>query len=70
MKTDVQEFFKLPQDEKNAYAKEPNRMDGYGQFLHLFEDQKLDWLDTLFLQILPLSERKMRFWPKQPTSFR
>ena len=70
MKADVQEFFKLPLEQKNAYAKQPNAMDGYGQNLVVSEDQKLDWADMLFLQTLPTPERKRRFWPEEPTSFR
>ncbi|XP_034708370.1 S-norcoclaurine synthase 1-like [Vitis riparia] len=70
MKADVQEFFKLPQKKKNAYAKLPSGVDGYGQNFVVSEDQKLDWADMLFLQCLPASERNMRFWPDEPTSFR
>lgn len=70
MKTVVQEFFHLPLAEKNAYAKPPNGIEGYGQKLVFSEDDKLDWDDTLFLQTLPASERSMRFWPQEPTSFR
>ncbi|RVW40671.1 S-norcoclaurine synthase 1 [Vitis vinifera] len=70
MKADVQEFFKLPQKKKNEYAKLPSGVDGYGQNFVVSEDQKLDWADMLFLQCLPASERNMRFWPDEPTSFR
>ena len=70
MKADVQEFFKLPLKEKNAYAKLPNGVEGYGQNFVVSEDQKLDWADILFLQCRPASERNMRFWPQEPTSFR
>ncbi|RVX00242.1 S-norcoclaurine synthase 1 [Vitis vinifera] len=70
MKADVQEFFKLPLKEKNAYAKLGNGLEGYGQNFVVSEDQKLDWADMLFLQCLPASERNMRFWPEEPTSFR
>ncbi|CBI33960.3 unnamed protein product, partial [Vitis vinifera] len=70
MKAVVQEFFKLPLKEKNAYAKLPNGVEGYGQHFVVSQDQKLDWADILFLQCLPASERKMRFWPQEPISFR
>ncbi|WJZ82616.1 hypothetical protein VitviT2T_002357 [Vitis vinifera] len=60
MKAVVQEFFKLPLKEKNAYAKLPNGVEGYGQHFVVSQDQKLDWADILFLQCLPASERKMR----------
>ncbi|CBI33958.3 S-norcoclaurine synthase 1 [Vitis vinifera] len=70
MKADLQEFFKLPLKEKNAYAKLPNGVEGYGQHFVVSQDQKLDWADILFLQCRPASERNMRFWPQEPTSFR
>ena len=70
MKAVVQDFFKLPLKEKNAYAKLPNGVEGYGQHFVVSQDQKLNWADILFLQSLPASERKMRFWPREPISFR
>ncbi|CBI33969.3 hypothetical protein VitviT2T_002354 [Vitis vinifera] len=70
MKMDVQEFFKLPLEEKNAYAQPPNNIEGYGQAFVVSQDQKLDWGDMLFLFPLPASLRNMRLWPENPTSFR
>ncbi|KAL4324530.1 hypothetical protein GQ457_11G021290 [Hibiscus cannabinus] len=70
MKTDIQEFFKLPLHEKMACAQVPNNIEGYGQAFVVSEDQKLDWGDMLFLLPLPVPLRNMRFWPTTPTSFR
>ena len=67
---DIQEFFKLPLEEKNSYAQPPNDIEGYGQAFVVSEDQKLDWGDMLFLLPQPLSQRKMSQWPVKPTSFR
>ena len=60
MKMDVQEFFKLPLEEKNAYAQPPNNIEGCGQAFVVSQDQKLDWGDMLFLLPLPASLRNMR----------
>ncbi|KAJ4826784.1 hypothetical protein Tsubulata_034771 [Turnera subulata] len=70
MKVDVQEFFKLPQEEKMSYARLPNSMEGYGQALVVSEEEKLEWSDRLFLTGQPVSQRNMRFWPTVPHSFR
>lgn len=70
MKTDTQEFFNLPLEEKMAYSKIPNYLEGYGQAFVLSEDQKLDWGDMLFLLPRPVPLRNMRFWPTIPPSFR
>ncbi|KAJ8625964.1 hypothetical protein MRB53_019271 [Persea americana] len=70
MKLDVEEFFKLPLDEKMAYAQLPNNIEGYGQAFVVSEEQKLDWGDMLFLFAQPISQRNMRFWPTQPPTFR
>ncbi|MBA0773299.1 hypothetical protein Gotri_008586 [Gossypium trilobum] len=70
MKIDTQEFFKLPLEEKMAYAQLPNEIEGYGQTLVRSADQKLDWNDMLFLFPLPVPLRNMRFWPTNPPSFR
>ncbi|KAG4117173.1 hypothetical protein ERO13_D12G212700v2 [Gossypium hirsutum] len=69
MKTDTQEFFNLPLEEKMAYSKIPNYLEGYGQAFVLSEDQKLDWGDMLFLFGLPVSTRDPRFRPTNPPSF-
>ncbi|RVW40668.1 S-norcoclaurine synthase 1 [Vitis vinifera] len=56
MKAVVQEFFKLPLKEKNAYAKLPNGVEGYGQHFVVSQDQKLDWL--IYFSSMPASLRK------------
>ncbi|KAJ6804404.1 S-norcoclaurine synthase 1-like [Iris pallida] len=71
IKMDIVEFFKLPIEEKEAFARTPdNGYNGYGQAFVKSEDQKLDWGDMLGLLVLPLNLRKMRFWPTYPPSFR
>ncbi|RVX00247.1 S-norcoclaurine synthase 1 [Vitis vinifera] len=70
MKVDLQEFFKLPLEEKNAYARLPNGMEGYGQPYIFGQGRKLDWGDMFMLGSLPASQRNMKFWPENPSSFR
>ncbi|KAA8522087.1 hypothetical protein F0562_012599 [Nyssa sinensis] len=70
MKVVTEEFFKLPLDEKMAYAQLPNSIEGYGQAFVVSEEQKLDWADMFFLLPLPFSQRNMKLWPTIPTSFR
>lgn len=70
MKSNVEEFFQLPLEEKMAYAQLPNSLEGFGQAFVVSEEQKLDWGDMLFLLPRPISQRSMRFWPTQPTAFR
>ncbi|CAI0471141.1 unnamed protein product [Linum tenue] len=70
MKDDVQEFFRQPLQLKMECAQLPNDLEGYGQAFVVSEEQKLDWGDMLFILTRPIEGRKMRFWPKVPSSFR
>ncbi|KAG7955755.1 hypothetical protein I3843_11G087900 [Carya illinoinensis] len=70
MKTDTEDFFKLPLEEKKAYAQLPNNIEGYGQTFVVSEDQKLNWGDMLLILPQPILQRNLRFWPSIPTSFR
>ncbi|XP_056174196.1 S-norcoclaurine synthase 1-like isoform X1 [Syzygium oleosum] len=70
VKTNTEEFFKLPLEEKKNYEQLPNSIEGYGQAFVVSEDQKLDWSDMLLLFVQPASQRNLRFWPKNPASFR
>lgn len=70
MEAAVQEFFKLPLEEKNTYAKPPDGVEGFGQNFLYSKDQKLDWAYSLLLQTQPASARNTRFWPQAPISFR
>ncbi|XP_020587312.1 S-norcoclaurine synthase 1-like [Phalaenopsis equestris] len=67
-KNDIMEFFKLPHKEKEAIKQLPGHIEGYGQMFVHSEEQKLDWADMLTLVTLP--HKDMRFWPKNPASFR
>lgn len=70
------EFFELPQEEKEAYAKPPDSgsIEGYGTklFKEISEGDitKKGWVDNLFNKIWPPSVINYQFWPKNPSSYR
>ncbi|CAD5195352.1 unnamed protein product [Musa acuminata subsp. malaccensis] len=70
IKGDIVEFFKLPLEEKKAFAQLPNSLEGYGQAFVMSDDQKLDWADMLSLITRPLHSRNIDLWPAQPLTFR
>ena len=69
-KADVAEFFGLPLEEKSAVAIPPNGMQGFGHHFVFSKEQKLDWVDLLFLATRPAQERCLDFWPTKPSTFR
>lgn len=70
MKADITEFFRLTPEEKLAVAIPPNGMQGFGHHFIFSKEQKLDWVDMLFLATRPVEERSMAFWPTKPSTFR
>ncbi|KAF2296748.1 hypothetical protein GH714_001630 [Hevea brasiliensis] len=64
------EFFELPQEEKEVYAKPPGSKEGYGTFLQKEMEGKKGWVDHLFHKIWPPSSINYQFWPKNPPSYR
>ncbi|CAL1405069.1 unnamed protein product [Linum trigynum] len=70
MAEDVQHFFSLSLEEKMEYAQLSTGIEGYGQAFVFSEKQTLDWGDMLYINATPVHERKMRFWPRNPSSFR
>ncbi|KAM0935579.1 putative (S)-norcoclaurine synthase [Dioscorea sansibarensis] len=66
----IEEFFKLPLDEKMRFKQAPGQVQGYGQLLVFSEEQKLDWADLLFFYTSPLHLRKVGLWPTNPSTFR
>ncbi|WVZ91275.1 hypothetical protein U9M48_037466 [Paspalum notatum var. saurae] len=70
VKRDIQEFFKLPLEVKNAYAQRPGDLQGYGQVFVVSEDQKLDWSDRFAIYAQPPEARDLSYWPTHPHSFR
>ncbi|CAD5195354.1 2-oxoglutarate-dependent dioxygenase 11-like [Musa acuminata AAA Group] len=70
MKADIVEFFKLPLEQKKAFAQLPNSLEGYGQIFVVSDDQELDWADIMYLITRPLQSRNIDLWPAQPLTFR
>lgn len=70
LKADVTEFFKLPLEEKKAFAQLPGELEGYGQAFVTSEEQKLDWADMMYIITRSPHSRNMRFWPTHPPTFR
>ncbi|KHN33717.1 Codeine O-demethylase [Glycine soja] len=64
------QFFHLPKEEKQKWAREPNNIEGYGNDIIYSENQRLDWTDRVYLKVLPEDERKFKFWPQNPYDFR
>lgn len=70
IKADITEFFRLPLEEKLAIAIHPNGVQGFGHHFVFSKEQKLDWVDLLFLATRPVEERSLEFWPTKPSTFR
>ncbi|XP_015879930.2 flavonol synthase/flavanone 3-hydroxylase [Ziziphus jujuba] len=66
------DFFELPQEEKEVYAKPPDSksMEGYGTKLQKDSEGKKAWVDHLFHRIWPPSSINYKFWPENPPSYR
>ncbi|XVE52634.1 hypothetical protein DITRI_Ditri02bG0137800 [Diplodiscus trichospermus] len=63
MKAAAVDFFELPLEEKNKYAKAENEIQGYGQNFVISEGQKLDWSDMIYMITVPPENRNYKFWP-------
>ncbi|KAL3739740.1 hypothetical protein ACJRO7_021071 [Eucalyptus globulus] len=70
VKLGVQEFFKLPMEEKRKFWQEAGDLEGFGQAFVVSEEQKLDWGDMFFLMSLPRHLRKPHLFPMLPSPFR
>ncbi|KAK7842812.1 s-norcoclaurine synthase 1 [Quercus suber] len=65
MRQQVQEFFDLPLQEKKRWAQKTE----VSKAFVTSEEQKLEWNDMMFLKTLPLQDRSLNFWPKNPQEF-
>lgn len=67
-----QEFFELPQEEKEAYANDPSKgkFEGYGTKMTKNKDDKVEWLDYFFHHMAPPSKVNYDVWPKKPSFYR
>ena len=66
----TKQFFAIPMEEKHKYLRAVNDFEGYGNDMVLSEQQTLDWTDRLYLTVYPPDQRKYKFWPENPVSFR
>ncbi|KAL9818777.1 putative thebaine 6-O-demethylase [Arabidopsis thaliana] len=69
-KSDIQDFFNLPMEEKKKLWQQPGDIEGFGQAFVFSEEQKLDWADVFFLTMQPVPLRKPHLFPKLPLPFR
>ncbi|KAG6535546.1 jasmonate-induced oxygenase 2-like [Zingiber officinale] len=63
-------FFRLPLEEKQAYANSPATYEGYGSRLGIDKGAILDWGDYFFLHLLPEKLKSPEKWPAMPTHCR
>ncbi|XAR66646.1 Thebaine 6-O-demethylase [Bertholletia excelsa] len=70
VKVGIQEFFKLPLEEKKKFKQEAGDIEGYGQAFVVSEEQKLDWADLFYMVTLPTHLRKPHLFPNLPLPFR
>ncbi|XP_020228977.1 codeine O-demethylase [Cajanus cajan] len=63
------QFFELPEEEKQKYARAVNESEGYGNDRVVSDKQVLDWSYRLTLRLFPETKRRLSLWPKIPTDF-
>ncbi|XP_041995181.1 protein SRG1-like [Salvia splendens] len=70
MKSEIENFFNLPAEEKDEFRQQAADVEGYGQAFVVSEEQTLDWGDMFFVTTLPPHLRKPHLIPKLPAAFR
>ncbi|GAB4827103.1 hypothetical protein Ancab_033989 [Ancistrocladus abbreviatus] len=72
LRHEVEEFFKLPLEEKMTYHVKEGDYQGYGRqaFVPGLNDKKLDWADRFYFVTNPSSLRKPNLLPELPPSLR
>ncbi|XP_028764908.1 codeine O-demethylase-like [Neltuma alba] len=69
LRTEIEEFFRLPLQEKMKYKIRPGDVEGYGTVIRS-QDQKQDWCDRFYMTINPIHQRKPYLFPELPSSLR
>ncbi|KAJ9141038.1 hypothetical protein P3X46_031621 [Hevea brasiliensis] len=64
------QFFELPVEEKQKYARAVNESEGYGSDMIVSANQVLDWSHRLSLRVFPEERRRNNLWPENPSDFR
>ena len=62
------QFFELPLEEKQKYAKEFHKREDYGNDIIFAE--VLDWNDRLVLVLRPEDQIELQYWPEKPSNFK
>ncbi|WCJ27725.1 2-oxoglutarate (2OG) and Fe(II)-dependent oxygenase superfamily protein [Euphorbia peplus] len=70
MKSQAEEFFNLPMEEKKRFWQYPGEMEGFGQLFVVSEEQKLEWSDMFLMVTHPLHLRKPHLFPNLPLPLR
>ncbi|KAJ4703755.1 2-oxoglutarate (2OG) and Fe(II)-dependent oxygenase superfamily protein [Melia azedarach] len=70
LKSEIQELFMVPVEEKKKYWQNHGDLEGFGNAFVVSEEQKLDWGDMFYLTTLPIHLRKPHLLPELPVSFR
>ncbi|XP_073303747.1 protopine O-dealkylase-like [Primulina huaijiensis] len=70
LKHEIQEFYKLPLEEKLRYKIRDGDFEGYGNTVILSEGQKVDWADRLYIITNPIHRRKFHLFPQLPSTLR
>ncbi|CAA7060229.1 unnamed protein product [Microthlaspi erraticum] len=70
IKSEIQDFFNLPMEEKKKLWQQPGDLEGFGQAFVVSEEQKLDWADLFILTTHPVELRRDHVFPKLPLPLR
>ncbi|RVX10832.1 Protein SRG1 [Vitis vinifera] len=70
LRSEIEEFYKLPLEERMKYKMRPGDVEGYGLSLIISGDQKLDWGDRFYMITNPIHRRKPHLLPELPPSLR
>uniref|UniRef100_A0A0D9XCT4 Fe2OG dioxygenase domain-containing protein n=1 Tax=Leersia perrieri TaxID=77586 RepID=A0A0D9XCT4_9ORYZ len=70
MKGNTLQFFELPLEDKNSVAARPYSIEGFGHHFNRLSTDKLEWAESMLLNLQPTNERKIEFWPSKPPTFR
>ncbi|XWS15904.1 hypothetical protein CRYUN_Cryun34aG0042500 [Craigia yunnanensis] len=68
LKHEVEEFYKLPLEEKMKYKIREGEFEGYGSMVR--GAGKLDWADRFYMITNPIHRRKPHLFPELPSSLR
>ncbi|KAL7089245.1 hypothetical protein ACP275_13G177300 [Erythranthe tilingii] len=71
LKYEIQEFYKLPLEDRIKYKVKPGEVEGFGQnAVNVSPDLKVDWADRFYMITNPIQRRKPHLFPELPSSLR